>query len=130
MSVIEVHSEDFRVRLNRWAEGIHTLTRTLKKIAEMTNEDAIEAEVVPYLTGDLEQSFRFVVADSNYELQVAMTYSSVADDGYDYAYAQHENVYNHPIQGIDHYLDYVMIDIRDDDRWTLLDKDYMSIFER
>lgn len=129
MSVIEVHSEEFRQRLDRWQSSIHTMVNTLAKIAKITDDHARDEQAVPYFTGDLEKSFTFLVADGSHELQVAMTYSSIAEDGYDYALAQHENFYRHPVQGYDHYLDYVMYDITSDERWTLLETDYLSLFK-
>ena len=104
------------------------MVKTLAKVAKMTDEIQHEEKNVPLFTGDLEDSFTYLVADGNLEMQVAMTYSSVAEDGYDYALAQHENIYRHPIQGYEQYLDLGMVTLPYDERWTVLETDYLSLF--
>lgn len=104
------------------------MVKTLAKVAKMTDEIQHEEQNVPLFTGDLEDSFTYIVADGNVEMQVAMTYSSVAEDGYDYALAQHENIYRHPIQGYEQYLDLGMYTLPYDERWTVLETDYLSLF--
>lgn len=82
---------------------------------------------VPFRRGDLEHSFSWNIHDNSDFVELEVGYSSIAPDNYDYAYAQHEIEYNHPIKGQSHYL----IDgIRDSSNefFVLLEKDFLSLF--
>lgn len=127
--IIEVHTEEFRAHLSRWQAGIHAMVRTLSTFAKLVDANAKEMELVPYMSGDLESSFTYLVADGSHSMQVAMTYSSVAEDGYDYALAQHENYYYHPIQGEPFYLETAVFDTFYGEGGVLLEGDFLSLFE-
>lgn len=134
MALFEIEAEEFKSRLNRWQASIHGMVRTLAMFAKLVDKTAQKTEIVPYFTGALEDSFFYLVADGSPFIQVAMTYSSVAEDGYDYAYAQHENYYRSsgvrprpPAQPF--YLDTTVFDVFYSEGFVLLEKDYLSLFE-
>lgn len=72
---------------------------------------------VPLRRGWLERSYRSVTK-SSHPLHVYFTYSAKNKQGFDYAGVQHEEPFNHPRRGTDHYLIKGLTDARPIEIWV------------
>lgn len=87
--------------------GIDQLIRIRDEVAADHLEEEVERKTFPYVPfkhGYLQDSFYSKQVSSSPRLQLDLFYSSVANNYYDYAARQHEEKFNHPLKGTDHYM--------------------------
>lgn len=87
--------------------GIDRLISIHDNIAADHLEEEVERKTFPYVPrkdGYLEGSFRSKQISTPPHLQLDMIYSSIANNYYDYAARQHEEIFDHPLKGTDHYM--------------------------
>ena len=108
MITVEVDASSFYDWAEKAVENVKMMTDVLKEIRVMIYNEV--APLTPLKDTYLQQSFMQyseIVSDYPFfELKMKMTgIDNPKAKGWDYALLQHTENFNHPIQGIDHYLE-------------------------
>ena len=81
----------------------YSMVETMRNVARI-----IELETIPYVpldTSALEQSYEYVIRPIGDFIVMGVGFDAVdPKTGYHYALIQHEEQFNHPKRGVDHYL--------------------------
>ncbi|MCE7700138.1 MAG: hypothetical protein K8E24_015360 [Methanobacterium paludis] len=108
MALLSVDASDFaeKAEYNKMLVNIYTEIAA-DEIAENVEKDTYP--YVPFKLGYLEGGFTTQVLSYPPILSMTMQYSAIANNGYDYALIQHEEIMHHPVRkpGImpmDHYM--------------------------
>lgn len=125
MLEVEVNDE-FLPFLKGWKSIVSVMRQTLIDIAHLVELNT--KDKVPFRTGALEHSYNWNIHESSNFIELEMGYSSLAPNGYDYAYIQHEENFNHPIRGEQFYL-LKGFSQSEEGMFVQLETDFLSLFE-
>lgn len=102
-SYLQLDSSDMEEKMT----GIDHLIAIRDIVAADHLEEETERKTFPYVPlkqGYLQDGF-YSEQVTNYPfLQLDLFYSAIANNYYDYAARQHEEIFNHPLKGTDHYM--------------------------
>jgi hypothetical protein len=102
-ALILIDSSDVEIKMS----NIDHLVQLQTDIAADHMIELVERYTFPYIPlklGYLQDSFNSKIISNTPNFQADLTYSSRANNYFDYAEKQHENPYYHPIKGTDHFM--------------------------
>lgn len=135
MNFFEVEIEPFVEWLNYARNSFVDMVQTLIDVAHVFELNT--RPYVPFETGRLEHSFKFVVEEISSDfIEVGMQYSAVdPDSGFNYALYQHDEELRHTVKpwaGIRTEAEYMRWGIyhTKDEAYKMIETDYLSLFGR
>lgn len=103
MALIQFDKSNMEVNMSNLDQMVQMQTDiAADHITEQTEK--MTFPYVPLKWGYLQDGFHTEQRSNTPKLQIDMMYDAYSNQGFDYAYIQHEKNLHHPKKGIDHYL--------------------------